>query len=84
VSRLAEAWEVRNREAFLDGYLRTEGIDALLPEGTEPRRAVSLAFELEKALYELNYEQAYRPDWAVIPETAIHRLLSGSSPGLGG
>jgi maltokinase len=84
VSKLAEAWEVRNREAFLSGYMRTQGIDALLPAGAENRVAVSLAFELEKALYELNYEQAYRPDWAVIPETAIHRLLSGSAPGFGG
>jgi len=84
VTKLAEAWEVRNREAFLTGYLTTEGVDALLPEGTEARSAVSLAFELDKALYELNYELAYRPDWAVIPETAIHRLLSGSAPGFGG
>jgi maltokinase len=84
VSRLAEAWEVRNREAFLSGYMRTPGIDALLPAGLENRAGVSLAFELDKALYELAYEQAYRPDWAIIPETAIDRLLSGPAPGFGG
>jgi maltokinase len=84
VSKLAEAWEIHNREAFLTGYLTTDGIDALVPEGTSARSAVALAFELDKALYELTYEQAYRPDWAVIPETAIQRLLSGSAPELGG
>jgi maltokinase len=84
INRLAEAWEVRNRDAFLDGYMTTQGIDALLPARSEDRVAVSLAFELDKALYELGYEQAYRPDWAVIPETAIHRLLSGSGPGAWG
>ncbi|HSS11876.1 MAG TPA: phosphotransferase [Acidimicrobiales bacterium] len=84
VSKLAEAWEIHNREAFLNGYLTTEGIDTLLPEGMDARSAVSRAFELDKALYELTYEQAYRPDWAVIPETAIQRLLSGSAPGFGG
>ncbi|HEX9546166.1 MAG TPA: phosphotransferase [Acidimicrobiales bacterium] len=72
---LAEAWEARNRDAFVGGYLDATGIDALLPEGGETRQAVSLAFELDKALYELSYEKAYRPDRAVIPEGAIARLL---------
>jgi maltokinase len=84
VEQLAEAWEARNRDAFLEGYLRAPGIDALLPEGADNRAAVSLAFELDKALYELAYEEAYRPDWADIPATAIRRLLSGSLSGPGG
>lgn len=81
---LAEAWESRNRQAFLDGYLGTEGIAALLPEGFDTRAAVSLAFELDKALYELDYERAYRPDWVSIPGSAIQRLLAGSIGGPGG
>jgi maltokinase len=84
VERLAEAWEARNREAFLDGYMCCPGVDALLPEGADNRAAVSLAFELDKALYELAYEEAYRPDWASIPATAIQRLLSGSVSGPAG
>jgi maltokinase len=75
---LADGWEQRNRQAFVEGYLGTSGLSALLPERPEDRRAVSLAFELQKALYELAYEQAYRPDWVDIPSTAIQRLLSGS------
>jgi maltokinase len=55
-----------------------------LPEGADDRAAVSLAFELDKALYELAYEEAYRPDWATIPATAIRRLLSGSLSGPAG
>jgi maltokinase len=81
---LADAWESRNREAFVGGYLDTTGIDALLPEGGEVRQAVTLAFELDKALYELAYEQAYRPDWASIPAGAIARLLEGWRSFLGG
>jgi maltokinase len=76
LERLAEAWENRNRDAFLNGYLATERIEALLPAGGDNRATVSLAFELDKALYELAYEEAYRPDWVSIPAAAIQRLLS--------
>jgi maltokinase len=80
LQRLAEAWEGHNRNTFLDGYLSTDGIDALLPEGGPARAAVTLAFELDKVLYELAYEQDYRPEWASIPAAAIHRLMAAGSP----
>jgi maltokinase len=81
LQRLAWAWESHNRDTFLDGYLSTDGIDALLPEGGPLRTAVTLAFELDKALYELTYEEAYRPEWAPIPASAIRRLMAGSAAG---
>jgi maltokinase len=74
---LASSWEERNRGAFIEGYLSHPGIDALLPASREDRVALCLAFELEKALYELSYERAYRPAWAEIPLKAIRRLLAG-------
>jgi maltokinase len=73
---LARAWEDRNREAFLRGYLECQGIDELLPRSPEDRKAVQLAFELDKALYELAYEKAFRPSWRAIPLDALGRLLS--------
>jgi predicted trehalose synthase len=36
-------------------------------------------FELEKAIYELRYELAHRPDWVPIPVGGILRLLGESS-----
>ena len=71
------AWEARNREAFLGGYLGTEGIDALLPAGDADREALLAAFELDKAVYEVLYERAHRPDWLDIPRAAVRRLLDG-------
>ncbi|MGH9222664.1 MAG: maltokinase N-terminal cap-like domain-containing protein [Acidimicrobiales bacterium] len=70
---LAGAWEQRNRMAFLEGYLAVAKANDLLPDeaGTE---AVLAAFELEKAVYELGYEQGHRPDWAGIPLQALQRL----------
>jgi maltokinase len=73
---LAEAWEQRNREAFLDGYFGTEGIDRLLPGDEQSRETVLAGFELEKAVYELSYEEHHRPDWVRIPMAALHRLVA--------
>lgn len=72
---LVEEWEARNREAVCNGYLGTEGIADLLPEGADARDAVLGAFELDKAVYELGYELGHRPDLVGIPLEAIARLL---------
>ncbi len=72
---LASAWEGRNRRAFLGGYFAAPGIDDLLPADRD-RVAVLSAFELDKAVYEVLYERAYRPDWVEIPRRAIRRLLA--------
>jgi maltokinase len=73
---LAESWEGRNRRAFLGGYFGTAGIDELVPPERD-RVAVLSAFELDKAVYEVLYERAYRPQWVEIPRRAINRLLAG-------
>ncbi len=75
---LAEAWEHRNRVAFLAGYLGTEGVATVLPAVDADRRLVQAAFELDKAVYEVGYERSHRPDWIDIPLTAVHRLLEAT------
>ena len=71
----ADAWERRNCSAFLRGYLRTDGVEVLLPAAGADRDAVLAAFELDKAVYEVLYERAHRPDWVDIPLGAVRRLL---------
>jgi maltokinase len=71
----AVAWEQHNRRAFLAGYLDVEGVDELLPPEAG-RELVLAAYELDKALYELDYELAYRPTWVPIPAGAIARILA--------
>ncbi len=67
-------WESTARERFLDGYLAD--IDpALLPAGQQAITKLLSIFELEKLLYELRYELNNRPDWLIVPVTAIARLL---------
>jgi maltokinase len=71
---MPEDWESRARAAFLEGYFR-EVDPALLPPGQESTDKLLSVFELEKAVYELNYEINNRPDWVGIPVASILRLL---------
>lgn len=71
---LAAAWEARNRQAFLDGYLARTGKGDILPTDEAAVDILLRAFELEKAVYELHYERAHRPDWVGIPRAALRRL----------
>ena len=50
-------------------------IPALLPGGEAAIRNTLAIFELEKAIYELQYELDNRPDWLPIPVAGIARLL---------
>lgn len=69
-----EDWELRARQDFLDGYL--DAIDPTLLPATKREVDQLLAiYELEKAVYELNYELGHRPDWVGIPVAGITRLL---------
>jgi maltokinase len=76
----AAAWEARNRRAFLDGYQEVVDIQAILPQPASAPLVLA-AFELDKALYELDYELAHRPDWVPIPVDALDRLIHGSADG---
>jgi maltokinase len=73
---LADAWERHNAFAFLEGYAAAEGIDELLPRDEEARAVVRRAFELEKAVYEVRYERAHRPEWVGIPLSAVRQLVA--------
>ncbi|MDQ1489404.1 MAG: maltokinase, partial [Actinomycetota bacterium] len=85
MTTLGRAWETRNRECFLAGYLRKAQFDAetgqepILPTDPAVRSAVLAAFELDKALYEVAYERANRPDWARIPMEAVGRLTGAAA-----
>ncbi|HEY7838674.1 MAG TPA: phosphotransferase [Terriglobales bacterium] len=72
------AWEAGARKSFLDSYLETmRGQGAGGPAGLLPAQvAPALAFfELEKAVYELRYELAHRPDWVAVPLAGLAALL---------
>jgi maltokinase len=65
----ARPWVAAVQQAFLDGYAAASGRD--------PREdaALLIAFQLDKALYEVVYEARNRPTWLTIPTDAVARLL---------
>ena len=69
-----EGFERRARERFLEQYF--DHVDStLLPAGEAQVQSLLSVFELEKAIYELQYELDNRPDWVPIPVAGIRRLL---------
>jgi trehalose synthase-fused probable maltokinase len=67
-------FELRARERFLAEYFAA--VDAtLLPPGEAAVSNLLSIYELEKAIYELQYEVNNRPDWVAIPVAGIARLL---------
>lgn len=70
---VTEGWEPAARAAVLDGYLATAEPD-LLPGSASRTRALLALFELEKAVYEIGYERAHRPDWLPVPLAALERV----------
>lgn len=60
----AVRWAQHNRLAFLKGY----GGD-IAPE-------LLRAYEIDKALYEVAYESAHRPNWVDLPLHALDRLFA--------
>jgi maltose alpha-D-glucosyltransferase/alpha-amylase len=70
-------WEAQARAAFLRGYADATR-DAGLYDELDAERGLLGLLVLEKALYELRYELANRPDWAAIP---LRGLLDIAAPG---
>ncbi len=69
-----DGFEDRARNAFLEAYF-TDVEPALLPNGQAQVESLLATFELEKALYELQYELDNRPAWVPIPVAGILRLV---------
>ncbi|MEP7764039.1 aminoglycoside phosphotransferase [Sanguibacter sp. 25GB23B1] len=72
-------WARAARRAFLEGYNGYLSVPGALGFGQPPsladRRLILDSFELDKALYEVVYEERNRPDWIGIPLAAIDRIL---------
>jgi maltokinase len=73
---LGVRWEEHVAASFLSGYAQVDEVTKLLPESDEANSVVLDAFIVAKAVYEVGYELAHRPDWVRIPLEAIARTLA--------
>ncbi len=68
-------WTERNQDALLEAYF--DGVDGtgLVPADDGDRRLLVDIYAMTKALYEIRYELANRPDWVSWPMTAVMEML---------
>ncbi len=77
--RLAAAlsgWRERSVAAFLGAYRETMTGARLWPDDPHASDAMVNFFLLEKAVHEIEYELALRPDWLRMPVAGLLRILS--------
>jgi maltose alpha-D-glucosyltransferase/alpha-amylase len=67
-------WEAQAKHYFLEGYSRATRDVASVPADPACFEGSLALFLLEKALYELRYELANRPDWVEIPLRGLIEL----------
>ena len=73
-ARALEQWEREATHHFLEGYAKAaQGVGSVPADAVSFRALVNL-FLLEKALYEVRYEIANRPDWLAIPVRGLIEL----------
>jgi maltose alpha-D-glucosyltransferase/alpha-amylase len=73
--RAVAAWRSEATARFLRAYRKATRNCASVPQVGKAFSAALDCFVLEKALYEVCYEAANRPDWLAIPLAGISRLL---------
>ena len=71
-----ENWRVAARRRFLAGYTGTARAAGLLPPAGGDANRLLAVMELDKAVYELGYELANRPDWVRVPVAGILAALN--------
>jgi maltose alpha-D-glucosyltransferase / alpha-amylase len=76
VSQVADAWRQRAVDGFRAAYRKEMRGCAAYPANKLHAKGLIDFFSLEKAIYEVRYELANRPDWVGIPINGILRILA--------
>jgi maltose alpha-D-glucosyltransferase/alpha-amylase len=79
---LAFAWRDRAVDDCVAEYVKTSAGDGTYPDDKATAAGLLYVFLLRKALYEVRYEVASRPEWLSIPVRGIANLLDriGAEP----
>jgi maltose alpha-D-glucosyltransferase/alpha-amylase len=63
------------RERFTTAYKTTSYEGNFLPSDDGDLITLLDAFEIEKAIYELDYERSHRPEWERIPRQGLKNIV---------
>jgi maltose alpha-D-glucosyltransferase/alpha-amylase len=74
-----DAWQERATASFIEAYRETITDTRLWPADRGAAESMLNFFLIEKALYEIEYELAHRPDWLRVPLAGILRILDQHS-----
>jgi maltose alpha-D-glucosyltransferase/alpha-amylase len=72
-----DEWRAKSAAAFYAGMRETLREGRLWPQDEETARRLLRFFVAEKAIYEIGYELANRPDWIAVPVEGARRVLLG-------
>ncbi len=76
---VAQDWRQRTKTAFMKGYRQAAaGCPSFPSDEAVAERLINL-FMLEKALYEVCYEAANRPDWVRAPVAGVLELIGSNA-----
>lgn len=76
LSPFAEAFRAWTAVSFTQTYLAGITGEPFCPKTAADSQALLSFYELEKVLYEVDYELDNRPDWAVVPLVGLARIAS--------
>ena len=76
LAALADAWRQRAVDGFRAAYRRAMRGCPAYPVSKLQAKSLIDFFTLEKAIYEVSYELANRPEWVAIPLNGILRVLA--------
>ncbi len=79
LSRKTEKISMEMRNIFLEAYFNKSSDLPTIPEHMDDFIKATAYYEVEKAVYEANYEMNNRPDWIIIPARALVKTLSNKS-----
>ncbi|WP_022948254.1 maltose alpha-D-glucosyltransferase [Methylohalobius crimeensis] len=75
VEQILKTWQREVKSAFLEGYhAAVEGCPSYPKESWQASLLIRL-FSLEKALYEVRYELANRPQWVILPLRGLTEMM---------
>jgi maltose alpha-D-glucosyltransferase/alpha-amylase len=77
MAQAIEQWRVHSEAAFLVGVHEVTGTSRLWPQDTDAAQRLLRFFVAEKAIYELEYELANRPEWVTVPLSGVARAILG-------